>query len=69
MNEPLDELGFGSRAAESVPETFPGFVRFPAKTLIEQVDRIKPLGISGEESGKGPAPGSRISRQAREHAR
>ena len=57
VNQPLHELGFGTRAAQGVPESFPGFMRFPVKALIEEVYGVEPMGIRGEECGKGLAPG------------
>lgn len=37
VNEPLDELGLGSRPAEGVPESFPGFMSFPVKASVEEI--------------------------------
>jgi len=66
VNEPLNELGLGSRAAEGVPEAFPGFMSFPVEARVEEVQCIEPPGIVGDESGKGSAPACGIRRQGGE---
>ena len=63
MNQPLHELGFGSRAAQSVPESFPSLMRFPVKTLVEEFEGVEPLGSRGEACGESPAPGGWLGRQ------
>lgn len=57
MDEPLDVPSFGSRAAQSVPKSFPGFVCFPVKAAVEKLQGVKPFRVRGEECGKGTAPG------------
>jgi hypothetical protein len=57
VNQPLHKLGFGTRAAQGVPERFPGFMRFPVEALVEEFQGVAPLRNRGEECGKGLAPG------------
>jgi hypothetical protein len=57
VNQPLHELGFGTRAAQGVPERFPGFMRFPVKALVEEVERIEPAQIGSQECGQSAATG------------
>jgi hypothetical protein len=57
VNQPLHELGFGTCAAQGVPERFPGFMRFPVEALVEEVEGVEPQGSRGEECGKCLAPG------------
>jgi hypothetical protein len=49
VNQPLHESRFGSRAAESMPESFPGFMRFPVKALVEEIEGVAPLGGRGKK--------------------
>jgi hypothetical protein len=66
MNEPLGEPGLGSRPAEGVPEALPGFVCFPVKAAVEELQSEEPAGILGEQCGKGEAPGGRFRRKTGE---
>ena len=66
VNQPLHELGFGTRAAQGVPERFPGFMRFPVEALVEEVSGVEPLRVRAEECGKRLAPGGWLSRKLSE---
>ena len=62
VNEPLNESGFETGPAEGMPEALPCLVRFPVPAAVEEVDRVEPGRVGGEQSGKGSAPGSGVGR-------
>lgn len=45
VNQPLHEPRVGRGATTRVPDILPGFVRFPIKPLVEQVESVEPAWI------------------------
>jgi len=64
MDEPLNEPGFGGRAAQGVPKAFPSLVSLPIKAPVEEIQGEAPFRGGGERGGQGMAPGHGIGRQA-----